>query len=108
MSLSWTFLTKSFLPLRYRDYFAVMCIGKFGYNKYINYMSEGMDSDFVMTRVYTHDESDIEFREKHNMVDAAVRRDKTIAFAKFIKEERAKKEREAMLDAYNYLHKRDH
>ena len=103
MSLSWTFLTKSFLPLRYRDYFAVMCIGKFGYNKFINYHSEQMDRDFVMTRVYTHDESDIEFREIHNMVDSAVRRDKTIAFAKRIKEERAKKERDAMLDAYNYL-----
>jgi len=103
MSLSWTFLTKSFLPLRYRDYFAVMCIGKFGYNKYLNYIADQGDEEFIMTRVYTHDESDIAFREASNMTDAAVRRDKTIAFAKRIKEERAKKEREAMLDAYNYL-----
>jgi hypothetical protein len=61
-----------------------------------------------MTRVYTHDESDIKFREGNNMADTAVRRDKTIAFAKRIKEERAKKEREAMLDAYNYLNKKEH
>ena len=103
MSLSWTFLTKSFLPMRYRDYFAVICIGKFTFNKYISYMSDSSDDSFVMTRVYTHDESDIAFREPNNMTDGAVRRDKIISFAKKIKEERAKKEREAMLDAYNYL-----
>ena len=60
-----------------------------------------------MTRVYTHDESDIKFREVDNMTDAAVRRDKIISFAQSIKEQRAKKEREAMLDAYNYLNKKD-
>ena len=108
MSLSWTFLTKSFLPLRYRDYFAVMCIGKFAYNKFVNHYAEQADNEYVMTRVYTHDESDIKFRESNNMADQAVRRDKTIAFAKRIKEERAKKEREAMLDAYNYLNKKEH
>ena len=42
-----------------------------------------------MTRVYTHDESDIKFREVDNMTDSAVRRDKIISFAKSIKEKRA-------------------
>ena len=106
MSLSWTFLTKSPLPLRYRDYFAVMCIGKFCFNKYVNAVSSYDDYEFVMTRVYTHDESDIKFREADNMTDAAVRRDKIISFAHSIKEQRAKQEREAMLDAYNYLNKK--
>ena len=106
MSLSWTYLTKSPLPLRYRDYFAVMCISKFVYNKYVNALVASDDHDFVMTRVYTHDESDIKFREPDNMVDSAVRRDKILSFAKGIKEQRAKNEREAMLDAYNYLNKK--
>ena len=108
MSLSWNFLTKAFLPLRYRDLFAVMCISKFCMNKYINYMAVTGDNDFIMTRVYTHDESDIKFKEVNNMTDAAVRRDKTIAFAKRIKEQRAIKEREMMLDAYNYLNNVNH
>ena len=43
-----------------------------------------------MERLYTHDESDIHFREITNFTDAAVRRDKTIQFAKRIKEARAK------------------
>ena len=94
MSLSWTFLTKSFLPLKYRDTFAVMLIGKFGYNKYVNYINEGDTHDAIMSRVYTHDESDIEFRETYNMVDSAVRRDKTITFANRVKAQRAMRERE--------------
>ena len=103
MSLSWTFLTKSFLTHRYRDYIAMICIGKFAYNKYVNYVNDNNDSMRIMSRVYTTDESDVEFRETYNMTDAAVRRDKTLAFAQMIKEERAKKEREMMLDAFNYL-----
>ena len=62
----------------------------------------------VLTRLYTHDESDIEFREAHNMTDAAVRRDKTLAFAARIKEERAKAERQLMLEAYNELNGKSH
>lgn len=30
-------------------------------------------------RVYTHDESDIEFRERHNMMDHIVKREKIYA-----------------------------
>ena len=61
-----------------------------------------------MTRLYTHDESDIEFREVHNMADNAVRREKMMDFAKQIKKMRAVEERKAMLDAYNYLNKKNH
>ena len=43
-----------------------------------------------MTRIYTDDESDIQFREKYNKTDAAVRRKKIIEFAQKIKLERAK------------------
>ena len=108
MSLSWTFLTKPFVLLRYRDLLAGVAIGSFVATKWIQYNSDKSDYEWVMTRVYTHDESDIAFREDTNMVDSAVKRDKTVAFAKFIKEERAKKEREMMLDAYNYLNGKSH
>ena len=42
------------------------------------------------------------------MTDSAVKRDKSLAFAKRIKEERAKQERVMMLDAYNYLNGKKH
>ena len=108
MSLSWTFLTKSFLPLRYRDVVATTAIGFWFANKYINYNSDRSDAEFIMSRMYTHDESDIEFREPTNMTDGAVRRTKLIEFANKIKADRAKKEREMMLDAYNYLNNKNH
>ena len=108
MSLSWTFLTKSFLPLRYRDMVATIIIGKFAFGKFIQARGESNDNDFVMQRVYTHDESNIQFREAINMTDGAVRRDKQMAFAKRIREQRAKNERAMMLDAYNYLYGKKH
>ena len=82
MSLSWTYLTKSFLPLRYRDVIATISIGMWMANKYVSYHADKSDANFVMTRMYTHDESDIEFAEPHNMTDAAVRRTKIIEFSK--------------------------
>ena len=42
------------------------------------------------------------------MLDNVVRREKMTAFASMIKEARAKKEREMMLDAYNYLNNKSH
>ena len=85
MSLSWTFLTKSFMPLRYRDMIAVIIIGKYSFTKYTNYFAEESDSNFIMGRMYTHDESDIGFQETHNMTDGHVRRTKMLAFANQIK-----------------------
>merc|ERR1712070_97460 len=108
MSVNWTFLTKSFMPMRYRDTFAVAIIGGWAINKWVNYNTEGRDQEFVMTRLYTHDESDIEFREAYNMTDAAVKRDKIMAFAARVKEERARRERTAMLEAYNELNGKSH
>ena len=93
MSLSWTFLTKSFLPLRYRDTIAGLVIVNFAANKWNTINAEKHDNH-VMTRIYTHDESDISFKDKSNMHDTAVRRNKTIEFAHRVKMERAKQERE--------------
>ena len=107
MSLSWTFLTKSFLPLRYRDTICGIVIGKFVFNKYAGYHAEQQDN-YVLTRMYTHDESDLEFREANNMTDSAVRREKSISFANMIRDARARQERELMLDAYNYLNGKSH
>ena len=108
MSLSWTYLTKSFVGMRYRDSIAAAMVTMFLYSKMIQHYSQEADREAIMTRLYTDDESDIEFREKYNKTDAAVRRKKIIQFAQKIKEERAKKERELMLDAFNYLNKKDH
>ena len=107
MSLSWTFLTKSFLPLRYRDTFAALIIVNFASNKWNNYHAEQSDNH-VMTQLYIHDESDIAFKDVGNMHDGAVRRTKAIEFANRVKLERAKQERELMLDAFNYLNNKTH
>ena len=89
MSLSWTFLTKSFMPLRYRDTLAALIIVNFTANKWNSYHSEQVDNH-VMTRIYTHDESDIGFKDVGNMHDGSVRRQKAIDFANRVKLERAK------------------
>jgi len=56
-----------------------------------------------MTKIYTNDESDVEYRESYNKTDAAVKREKILKFAAKIRVARAQKEREMMLDAYNFL-----
>ena len=81
MSLSWNYLTKSPLPLKYRDLFATLAIGNWIAGKYNTYCSEQRDYDNITCRVYTHDESDISFRERSNMADHVVRREKIITFA---------------------------
>ena len=48
----------------------------------------------IQTRVYTEDETDVTYRETNNKTDAAVKREKSIKFARKIKEIRAQKERE--------------
>ena len=108
MSLSWNYLTKSFMLLRYRDTMAGVLIGGYVYNKIIDRYSKQHDHDFVMTRVYNNDESDIEFREEYNKTDSAVRREKILSFAARIREERATQERTMMLEAYNQLNGKSH
>jgi hypothetical protein len=58
--------------------------------------------------VYTTDESSADFKHPRNMTDSQVKRTKTEKLVKEVKAARAEKEREAMLDAYNYLNKREH
>ena len=103
MSLSWNFLTKPFIGLRYRELIAGSVIGMYGARTIIDYATESEDADNVMTRIYCHDESNIKWREVNNETDTAVRRQKLIQFSNFIKAERAKQERKQQLEAYNYL-----
>ena len=108
MSFNWTYLTKTFMTHRYRDLLAVGTIGVWSLGAMSNYRGEQRDYECVMTQMYTHDESDIEFRDPNNMTDQAVRRTKIVEFANNIKAARAQRERELMLDAYNYLNNKNH
>jgi len=56
--------------------------------------------------VYTHDESDIAYREVTNRTDGAVKREHAISYAEKIKKMRAERERAAALDAFNYLNRK--
>jgi hypothetical protein len=108
MSLSWTYITRRFILQNYRDAIAVGIIGSFFSAKFLNYVSQSGDNEFMRCRLYTNDETDIEYREAHNKTDAAVRREKVMRFAKEIKAARAEKEREQQLDAYNFLNGKNH
>ena len=61
------------------------------------------DNDWVMQHIYTDDESDISYRNQSNKTDGAVRRKIILNYAAKIRQMRAEKEREAQLDAFNYL-----
>ena len=108
MSLSWNYLTKPFIGMRYRELIGGIVISKWILCKWIDKNAIETDDSFVMVQQYTHDESDIAFREPNNMTDSAVRRQKKLEFSNRIKTERAKQEREMMLDAYNYLNHKNH
>ena len=56
-----------------------------------------------MQHVYTDDETDIAYREVTNKTDAAVKRQRALAYRDKIHAMRAEKERELQLDAFNYL-----
>ena len=78
-------MNKQFFLQRYRDRLAVGTIFMYVSTKWNNKWARKLDDDFVMARLYTHDESSIEFREKSNMPDHAVRRTKMIDFANGIR-----------------------
>ena len=80
MSLSWTFLTKSFIGTKYRDVIAGIVVTKWVAGKLINNKARQNDNDNIMTRVYTNDESDIAFRDPMNKADHIVKREKLHAF----------------------------
>ena len=103
MSFSNTYLTRRFLLQNHRDTIAMTMIGSFLLSKYIQWVSNTDDNQFVMQHVFTDDESDATFREKTNKTDGAVRRKLILAYAEKIRQMRAEKERAAQLDAFNYL-----
>lgn len=103
MSFSNTYLTRRFLLQNHRDWIAMSIIGSFCVGKWLQYANEKENTEFIMQHVYTDDESDITYREKTNKTDGAVKRKIMIAYADKIRRLRAEKEREAQLDAFNYL-----
>ena len=103
MSFSNTFLTRRFLLQNHRDMIAMTMISMWGFAKFVNYVAETDDSEFVMQHVFTDDESDVSYRQITNKTDGAVKRKLTIAYADKIRAMRAEKERAAQLDAFNYL-----
>ena len=108
MSFSWTYLTRRFWMQNYRDVVAVSLIGSYVAGKYVKSISESDDNLWTMQHIYTHDESDISYRETNNRTDGAVKREKALAYAAKIKQMRAEREREAQLDAFNYLNGKNH
>ena len=95
MGFSWTYLTRRFLFQNYRDYVAMTMIGSYAFGTWLNWLSAKTDSEYVMQRVYTDDESDMYFRETGNKTDGAVKRNLALAYAAKIHKMRAEKEREA-------------
>ena len=65
-------------------------------------------NDFVKGQLHAiTDDSDFEFRNRNNMSDSYVNRVHILNYSKKVKAERAKRERELQLDAFNYLHKQN-
>lgn len=108
MSFSWTYLTRRFFFQNYRDVIGIGIITSFFASKFLMYNSKRSDNEWTLTRVYTDDETDIEYREMTNKTDSAVKREKIMRFAKQIREARAQRERELQLDAYNFLNGKNH
>ena len=103
MSFSWTYLTRRFWMMNYRDTAAISMISTYGISKALTFIAQRDDNDWCNQRVYTHDESDIQYRSIENKTDGAVKREHAIRYAAKIRQLRADKEREMALDAYNYL-----
>ena len=103
MSFSWTYLTRRFVLMNYRDYAAVGLITSYGVGTVWQQQAEKTDNDWVMQHVYTDDETDIAFRDVGNKTDGAVKRKLALQYRDKIHKMRADKERELQLDAFNYL-----
>ena len=82
---------------------AVTIMGTYVTGSYFRSVGNYDDNQWALQQVYTHDESDIQYRETTNRTDAAVKREHAIRYAEKIRKIRAEKEREAALDAFNYL-----
>ena len=103
MSFSWTYLTRRFLLMNYRDMLAMSIVGTIAIGSYFQHVAKEDDNRWILQRVYTHDESDFSYREVTNRTDGAVKREHAMRYAEKIKKLRAEREREAALDAFNYL-----
>jgi len=105
MSFSWTYLTRRFLFQNNRDYLAVMIVSTYAFGKVFGHIARTDDNNWTNQRVYTHDETDIRYREQTNRTDGAVKREHAFRYAEKIRKLRAERERAAALDAFNYLNK---
>jgi hypothetical protein len=94
MSFSWTYLTRRFILQSHRDMLAMTIIGTYITGAHFSRIQKNDDNAWTLQRVYTHDESDIEYREKTNRTDGAVKREHAMKYAEKIKKMRADKERE--------------
>ena len=95
MSFSWTYLTRRFLLQNNRDYCAVMIVGTYAFGKVFGHIAKQDDNNWINQRVYTHDETDIKYREVTNRTDGAVKREHALKYAEKIKKIRAERERAA-------------
>ena len=84
---------------------AVTIVGTYAFGSVFTRIAKADDNNWTNQRVYTHDETDIRYREQTNRTDGAVKREHALKYAEKIKKLRAEKEREAALDAFNYLNK---
>jgi len=82
---------------------AVSIVGSYIVGSHFKKIAANEDDKWIQQRVYTHDESDIQYREVTNRTDGAVKREHAMRYAEKIKKLRAEREREAALDAFNYL-----
>ena len=104
MSFSWTYLTRRFVGMNYRDYAAMMMVSTYVVGQTFRATTKSDDNLWTRQQVYTHDETDIRYRETTNRTDGAVKREHAMKYAAKIKAMRAERERAAQLDAFNYLH----
>ena len=104
---SWNYFTRRFLLQNYRDYLATIMVTTYVLGVTVRHWQSTDDNLWARQRVYTHDESDIRYKETTNRTDVAVKREHALKYAEKIKKLRAEKEREAALDAFNYLNKKN-
>ena len=89
MSFSWTYLTRRFVGFNHRDFFATAMIGSWFASKGLNYIATRDDNEWTNQRVYTNDQTDIQYREHDNKTDGAIKREHALRYSAKIKMMRA-------------------
>lgn len=107
MSFSYQYLTRRVIVQNYRDIAAVGIIGIYSAKQAFLAMGRRRDQN-VTQHLYINDETDTMFKETTNKTDGAVKREKALAYCDKIKLLRAQREQASALDAYNYLHGKNH